>query len=230
MASSDTAGLSIPVPAGRRLYWALFLNSQLLIGALYVAFTAASAASLRLVAYAALWINGGVWVVANSRPDLTAVSTRTHHRALLVATGYFAALAVAGGLVGAGIGDTATGLRIAPLPPGYGPAVLYSGEWVTVNLLPNYLVGYAALAYLVYVTVIDAAGSAAAGLLGLFSCVSCSWPIIVSLASAVTGSGSLLVASVLQVSYGLSTAVFLLTAGLLYWRPAIFARFSPGTD
>ena len=113
MASSDTAGLSIPVPAGRRLYWALFLNSQLLIGALYVAFTAASAASLRLVAYAALWINGGVWVVVNSRPDLTAVSTRTHHRALLVATGYFAALAVAGGLVGAGIGDTATGLRIA---------------------------------------------------------------------------------------------------------------------
>jgi hypothetical protein len=96
---------------------------------------------------------------------------------------------------------------------------------VTINLQPNYLVGYAALAYLVYVTVIDAAGSAAAGLLGLFSCVSCSWPIIVSLISG----GSSVVASALQVSYGLSTLVFLLTAGLLYFRPAIFARLRAGT-
>jgi hypothetical protein len=219
MAAPNSGGLSIPVPPDRRLYWALFLNSQLLVGALYVALTAASVASLRLVGYAALWINGGVWVVANSRPDLTAVSTRTRRRALLVAAGYFAALAVAGGLVGVG-SEVASGLRIAPLPPGYGPALIYASDAVTINLQPNYLVGYAALAYLVYVTVIDAAGSAAAGLLGLFSCVSCSWPIIVSLVSG----GSSVVASALQVSYGLSTLVFLLTAGLLYFRPAIFAR------
>jgi|GEM_PF-6761984 hypothetical protein len=86
MAAPNSGGLSIPVPADRRLYWALFLNSQLLVGVLYVALTAASVASLRLVAYAALWINVGVWVVANSRPNLTAVSTRTRRRALLVAT------------------------------------------------------------------------------------------------------------------------------------------------
>ncbi|MFB6293715.1 MAG: hypothetical protein ABEH60_05590 [Halonotius sp.] len=220
MAAPNTSGLSIPLPTDRGLYWALFLNSQLLAGALYVAFTAARATPVKLVAFAAVWINVGVWVVANSRPDLTAVAARTRRRALLVAAGYFAALAVAGGLVGVG-SEAATGLRIAPLPPGYGPALLYSGEWVTINLQPNYLVGYAALAYLVYVTVIDAAGSAAAGLLGLFSCVSCSWPIIVSL---VSGGSSVLVTAALQVSYGLSTAVFLVTAGLLYFRPAIFAR------
>jgi len=130
-------------------------------------------------------------------------------------------LAVAGGLITVGVGEAATGLRIAPLPPGYGPALLYSGQQVTVTLMPNYLVGYVALAYLVYVTVIDAAGSAAAGLIGLFSCVSCSWPILASLISAITGGGSLLVTSALQVSYGLSTAVFLVTAGLLYWRPTV---------
>jgi len=224
MAATSDGGLSIPLPTGRRLFWALFLNSQLLLGALYVLFTPASAASVRLIAYGAIWINVGVWVVLNSRPE-GAVSTRTRRRGIAVGVAYFALLAFAGGLVGAGIGDAATGLRFAPLPPGYGPALLYSGELVTINLLPNYLIGYAALAYLVYVTVIDAAGSAAAGLLGLFSCVSCSWPIIASLASGITGSGSLLIASALQLSYGLSTAVFLLTAGLLYWRPTIFARF-----
>ena len=214
-----TGGLSIPVPTGRRLYWALFVNSQLLAGVLYVTLTAATASSLRLVAYAALWINVSVWVVVNSRP--TAATDRVRRRALAVAASYFALLAVAGGLVTVGIGAAATGLRIAPLPPGYGPALLYSGERITVTLMPNYLVGYAALAYLVYVTVIDATGSAAAGLIGLFSCVSCSWPIIASVVAAITGGGSLLVTSALQVSYGLSTAVFLLTAGLLYSRPTV---------
>ena len=72
-------------------------------------------------------------------------------------------------------------------------------------------------------TVIDATGSAAAGLLGLFSCVSCSWPILVSLLSG----GSPFLTAALQVSYGVSTLVFLLTAGLLYFRPAIFARLRP---
>lgn len=214
-----TGGLSIPVPTGRRLYWALFVNSQLLAGVLYVTLTAATASSLRLVAYAALWINVSVWVVVNSRP--ATATDRARRRALAVAGGYFALLAVAGGLLTVGVGEAATGLRIAPLPPGYGPALLYSGERITVTLMPNYLVGYAALAYLVYVTVIDATGSAAAGLIGLFSCVSCSWPIIASVVAAITGGGSLLVTSALQVSYGLSTAVFLLTAGLLYSRPTV---------
>jgi len=74
------------------------------------------------------------------------------------------------------------------------------------------------------VTVVDTAGSAAAGIIGLFSCVSCSWPIVAALASAVTGGSSILVASALQISYGLSTAVFVLTAALLYWRPTWQSR------
>lgn len=218
--ATTTGGLSIPVPTGRRLYWALFLNSQLLVAVLYVLLTTASFASLRLVVYAAIWINVSVWVVLNSRPAATA-APQIRRRALAIGGGYFALLAVAGGLITVGVGEAATGLRIAPLPPGYGPALLYSGQQVTVTLMPNYLVGYVALAYLVYVTVIDAAGSAAAGLIGLFSCVSCSWPILASLISAITGGGSLLVTSALQVSYGLSTAVFVVTAGLLYWRPTV---------
>jgi len=219
----DTSGapISIPLPAERWLYWALFCNTQLLGVSLYITLTRASLESLRLVGYGLLWLNVSAWVVTNTaRPPASRALKR---RALAIAVGYFALLAFAGGLVGVGIGEAATGLRIAYLPPGYGPAVLYSGAWVTINLLPIYLVGYTALSYLLYVTVLDAAGSAAAGLLGLFSCVSCSWPILVSLASAVAGSGSILAASALQVSYGVSTAVFVVTAALLYWRPRLFA-------
>ena len=215
--SDHGTGLSIPVPTGRRLYWGLFINSQLLALAVYVLLTPASLSSIRLIGYGLIWLNVSAWVIGNSQPEPSSAAVR--RRARVVAGGYFGLLLFAGGVVGAGIGDAATGFRIAWLPFGFGPAALYSGAVVTINLIPIYVVGYSALAYLVYDTVIEASGSAAAGLLGLFSCVSCSWPIIVSLASAVTGGSSILVASALQVSYGLSTGVFVLTAALLYWRP-----------
>ncbi|MFD1640891.1 DUF7546 family protein [Halohasta litorea] len=215
--SEQGTGLAIPVPTGRRLYWGLFINSQLFALALYVLLSPAGLGSARLVGYGLIWINVSAWVVANSQADPSTPAVR--RRGKLIAAGYFGLLLFAGGVVGAGIGDAATGFRIAWLPFGFGPAALYSGALVTINLIPIYLLGYGALAYLVYVTVVDTAGSAAAGLIGLFSCVSCSWPIVASLASAVTGGSSILVASALQISYGLSTAVFVLTAALLYWRP-----------
>ena len=218
---SNTSALSIPLPTGQRLYWALFLNTQLLAIGLYALVTPADLAITRLVGYALIWLNVSVWVVTNSHPR--AASDALRRRALLLAGGYLALLLFAGGVVGVGIGEAATGIRVAWLPFGFGPAVLYSGAAVTINLLPIYLIGYTALAYLVYVTVIDTAGSAAAGIIGLFSCVSCSWPIIFSVVSAVTGAGSVLAASALQISYGLSTAVFVVTAALLYWRPAVGA-------
>jgi uncharacterized membrane protein YraQ (UPF0718 family) len=73
----------------------------------------------------------------------------------------------------------------------------------------------------VYATAIDAAGAAISGILGFFSCVSCSWPIVASLASSVLGGGTALATTAFGASYDLSTAVFLLTVGLLYWRPLI---------
>ena len=78
--------------------------------------------------------------------------------------------------------------------------------------------GYLALAWLVYATVIDAAGSAVTGVLGLLSCVSCSWPILASLLTGIGGGGALAAAAQSQ-SYELSTVVFVVTVALLYWRP-----------
>jgi len=54
--------------------------------------------------------------------------------------------------------------------------------------------------------------------LGLLSCVSCTWPVLASLVGGVAG-GTGLAAAVTTQSYGLSTVVFCVTVGLLYWRP-----------
>ncbi|MFC7080732.1 DUF7546 family protein [Halorussus caseinilyticus] len=90
--------------------------------------------------------------------------------------------------------------------------------------MPYKLVGYVALAYLVYDTVLDTAGSAVSGVLGLVSCVSCTWPVIATLAAGVTGSGTAVAAAASEWSYTLGTVAFLLTVGLLRWRPSFGGR------
>jgi cytochrome c biogenesis protein CcdA len=57
------------------------------------------------------------------------------------------------------------------------------------------------------------------GILGLLSCVSCSWPILATLVTGVAGSGTAIAGAAYAQSYGLSTVVFVVTVGLLYWRP-----------
>ncbi|WP_129115055.1 DUF7546 family protein [Halegenticoccus tardaugens] len=198
------------------LYGGLLLNSVVLLTLAYVLFTEGSIEPLRYTVYGLLWVLVGAWAIL--RTDVAPAGRATKRKAAAVAAGYFVALAVAGGLV-AGAGHVATGFRIAWLPPGWGPALVYAGESVNLVLMPARVVGYVALAYLVYATVVDAAGAAVSGVLGLLSCVSCSWPIIASVATGVFGSGTALAASATALSYDLSTAVFLVTVALLYWRP-----------
>ena len=93
-----------------------------------------------------------------------------------------------------------------------------------MGVVPARRVGDLALSCLVYATVIDAVGAAISGLLGLFACVSCTWPIVASVATGVVGGGSAAATVALGFSYDLSTAVFLATVGLLYWRPRFTDR------
>jgi len=199
------------------LVGALVFNTGVVLALAYFALTDARLLDPRFTLYGILWVTVGALVLW--RTDLPVASAATRHRGLAVAAGYLALLAVAGGLVGPAPAGGGVGLRIAWLPPGWGPALLYSGALVNVTLMPAKVVGYLALAYLVYATVLDAAGTAVSGLLGLFSCVSCSWPILASLVTGAFGSGTALAAATTALSYDLSTAVFLLTVGLLYWRP-----------
>lgn len=192
------------------------LGLELLALILYYADPAVTLTAPRYAVYGLVWVNVGLAVLATL--DVAPASRRTRRRALAVAAAYLAALAVAGGLVGLSAGP-AGGVRIAWLPPGWGPALLYSGGGVAVVLMPARVVGYLALAALVYATVVDASGAGVVGLLGLLSCVSCSWPILAGLVSGLAGSGSALAAATAGLSYDLSTLVFLATVALLYWRP-----------
>jgi hypothetical protein len=201
--------------------WAAILNAELVVVLAYVAFISGPPESLRfllLLVYPFVWLNLSVW--ACWRVDSPAGPRR--QRALVggLAAGYFLVLSYFGGVVQPGNAEFATGLRVAlELPPGFSPALLFTGSLVTLNLLPFKVVGYLALSYLVYVTFLEAAGSAAAGVIGIFSCVSCTFPVVAGLVSGVTGGGAALAATIMQRSYWLSTVVFVVTVLLLVWRP-----------
>ncbi len=205
----------------RQFGWiVLFVNVQIVGVLAYYAFSDATLTQPRYTLYGLVWINLGALAVYKTKPP-AGIDFAVRRRSLAIAAGYFGLLAVFGGLVGTGMPEHADGFRIAWLPPGWGPAVVYAGPAVVIAITPAFLVGYAALAYLVYVTLLDAAGSAVAGLIGLLSCVSCTWPILAAVASSVLGGTGVLGATALNASYDLSTVIFVLTIGLLYWRPGI---------
>lgn len=196
----------------------LVINLELTAILLYIHLSNARFTEFRYVVYPWVWINIGAWAVLRTRTG--PATTRNRRLALGVALGYFALLAYVGGLIG--LGGMGTGLRIAWLPPGWGPALIYGGESFRLILVPFKVVGYLALTYLVYATILDAAGSAFAGLLGLLSCVSCTLPVVATLLTGVLGGTVGIAASgVYSVSYDLSTVVFVLSVGLLYWRPTL---------
>lgn len=213
----DRVGGRLP-PSRRLLWYALVLDVQLVAVALYYSLTSLRLAEPRYVVYGLLWIDVSLLVVARARPP-SGVPFETRRRALAAATAYFGLLAVAGGLVGTGLGEAAQGFRVAWLTPGWGPAVTYAGEHVSLVLVPAYVTGYAALSYLVYVALLATTRSAVGGILGMLSCVSCTWPVLAGVASTLFGGAGFLSTSAMQLPYDLSTAVFLVTVGLLYWRP-----------
>jgi len=228
MTETDTfrGGLARLAPSRLTLMWGgLLVLIELLAVLLYVRLAPVTPTAVRYYVYPFVWINVGVWaILATSSP---AASPERKRGAMAVAAGYFLVLAWAGGLIsrgyllqpGAPLETFQT--TLTTIPPGWGPAVLYDAGLVQVLFMPYKVVGYLALAYLVYVTVLDAAGSAVGGVLGLLSCVSCSWPVVASLVTGAVGSTSSVAVFVYSQSYGLSTAVFLVTVALLVWRPTI---------
>lgn len=201
------------------LRYALVLNLQFVAVALYYSFSSLRLTEPRYVLFGLLWINVGLLAVRSRRLP-SEIPFRTRRRALAVATAYFGLLAITGGLIGTGI-ESAGGLRVAWLTPGWGPALVYAGSNVSLVLMPAYVVGYAALAYLVYAALLETTRSAVGGVLGLLSCVSCTWPIVAAVGSTLVGGAGFLSTSAMQLSYDLSTVVFLATVALLYWRPGL---------
>jgi hypothetical protein len=201
---------------GALLYGAALLNGELALVLLYFAISSSVPTDPVFLAYPFVWINAALWGV--SRVGLPDASRRQYALAAAVGAAYFLLLGGVGGLYmfhGADLGA-----RIAWLSPGWGPALLYSGSALTVSLLPFKVIGYAALAYLVAVTVLDAARTGLAGLLGVFSCVSCTWPVAATLFTGVFGGASAVASVAQNEPYALSTVVFVSSVLLLAWRPA----------
>lgn len=215
--TSSPAGILPSFTRRDLLVAALVVNVELAAVVAYFVLTSASLASPLFTLYGLIWVNLAVVVFARYRPP--AVDTRTRRRGLAVALGYALLLAVFGGVVGVAPPRTTPGVELALLPPGWGPALIVNAGVAAAVLMPAKVLGYAALAYLLYGTVVDAAGAGIAGVLGLFSCVSCSLPILAGAATAVVGGGGFLVAAVGGIGYGPSTIVFVVTVALLWWRP-----------
>lgn len=220
----DTRRFDRFVPDRIVLLWgALLVLSELLAVLLFVLQPGITPTDPLIYVYPFVWINVGLWgVVVVSLPE-----AESHHRrgaALLVAAyvlvlGYAAGMLAPGGIP-PGVDGPFT-LKLANVPPGWGPSVTAYAPGFSVQLMPYQVVGYAALAYLVYATLLDAATSAAGGALGLLTCVSCSWPVLSSIVSGLVGSTAALTAAVYARPYGLATVAFVLTVVVLVWRPGV---------
>jgi len=220
----------IPHPAALRprhetLFWgALLTSAETAALAAYLAVADVTPVAVLPYLYPFVWLNASAWAL--SRVDPPAVSRRRRLLAAGIAVGYFLLLAFVGGV--ARFGGMGAGVRIAWLPPGWGPALLYSGTALTVVAVPYKVIGYATLAYLVGATIADAAGSALSGLVGLFSCISCTWPVVATVATTLFGGATAAAALATNQPYGLSTLIFLSAVGLLVWRPTLRGRKESG--
>lgn len=206
-------------------FWLWVVVAELLLVIGYFAFTSAEPTTLRYALYPFVWINVGCWSVLRTTP--APPDRRSRWLAVGIAVAYFIALAAVAGLIGirapSGLNQSA-GFRVVMASPGWGPAVAYTASSAYLVLVPYLVIGYGSLAYLVYATVLEAAEAAVSGLLGLASCVGCAFPVIASLVAGLAGGSSALTAAVYAFSIDISTAVFVLAVGLLYWRPG-FDRY-----
>lgn len=215
------------------LLGALLVNTQLLLFLAYHVLSPNDITGLVPVAVPLVWITVGAWALV--RTNVPAASQRQRTIGVAVAAAYFGLLGYFGGVWGPGVNSIPVGIDFAVLsaPPGWAPRLFVNlpvdginvlslqipFQGVRINLIPWQVVGYVALAYLVYAAVVDAAGSAISGVLGLLSCISCTWPVIATIATSVLGGTGAIAGVVYDQSYLLSTVVFVVTVGLLYWRP-----------
>jgi len=211
------------------LLWGLVLNTELASVLAYLSAAPVGEVDPVLLAVPFVWINVAVWAVLQT--DVPAATRRTRLAATGIGVAYFLVLGYAGGVFGAShshvISDGHTHATAALptldihwiLPPGWGPLLDVSWGGYQAMLFPFKVVGYAALAYLVYATLLDTVSRAVSGVVGLFACVSCAWPVLGSFVAAVFGSGSVVATVATNQPYRVSTLVFLSAVVLLVWRP-----------
>ena len=168
-----------------------------------------------------VWITVAGWVLWQTKTSAT--RRRYQIIAAAVAGGYLLILLYFSGL----IGPSTTHLELVTGPSGFGvdwgqslgwgPILLYTGNWIAVKVIPYQLIGYFALSYLVYDAILDFARSAVGGVMGLAACPVCTGPLIGLLLVGGSG-GSSTVLLVGLYAYEIATVLFVGTVALLYHR------------
>lgn len=216
-----TERLADLVPDRVVLLWgALLVLLELLAVTLFVAQPQVYVQNPLVLVYPFVWINVGLWAGYVVSPP----SAERHQRrgATLLVAAYLLVLGYAAGMLSAGGAPPDAGalsVRVASIPPGWGPYVTLYAPGFKLQAMPYQVIGYGALAFLLYATILEAATSAAGGVLGLLTCVSCSWPVLATLVSGLVGSAAGVAAAVYAWPYGLATVAYVLTMGVLVWRP-----------
>lgn len=176
--------------------------------------------SLDQVLYPIIWVGisvGALWLLPQTaRQSLGGGS-------ILVGVGYMLVLLWTAGLVTSPAGSP--GLSVHLGLPGWGPAVVYTADFLTVIVVPFLIVGYATLGVLAAVAFQTSWGAAGPGLIGLFACVSCSAPLLAAVAGSV-GAGSV-AAALTTAQYPVATAIFAVSAAAL---TAIARRGAPACE
>jgi len=217
----------IPRPRRSTIVWGLVLvNVQALFVLTYLAITGRSY-DLAFLLFPFVWIDVGLWALV--RTDPPAASARRRRIAAVLAAGYFLVLGFMGNMLALGPAfgsDTpAMGFEFVMYgiqPPGWTPYLLYNGQFLHVSVIPPYVIGFAALTYLFYATVLDASSLASLGIVGIFSCISCTMPLVAAVFTGAVGASSgALLSTVAPVAYEGGIVLFVVTVALLYWRPTL---------
>ena len=184
-----------------------------LLVAYFVLTPAIPTGELRYLVYPFLWINAGIWAARTVTPT----PANRRHRAVGVgiAALYLLLLLYLPGAIGSGTAGVATDFRVAMAAPGWGPVVALTSPLLRLYLVPFEVVGYVALAYLVYANALRTSRSTLSGALGLVTCVGCTVPILVPLVGALGGPATGLATTAYAWSYDLGTATFLVAIWLL---------------
>lgn len=212
--------------------WTLVLFTEFLLVAGYLAFSSTSADNLRYVVYPFVWINVGVLAAVSIDP--TPQNRRHWALAIVVAVGYYFVLLYTASNIGPNPLATEWSLSVSLTTPGWGPLLVATGPGFSLTPIPFEVIGYAALAFLLYANVLQISRSVLAGALGLVTCVGCTVPILAPAIGLLGGPASSLTTTAYQYSYDLGTVLFIVTVGILYASaartPPTIGRFDPRGD
>jgi len=216
--SDATASASDRLPGAVGLL-AIAIAVELLLVVVHFTVTSARVTRPLYVLVPFVWINAGLWAVF--RTEMPRATSDQHFAAATIAGGYLLLLLWITGLVSivTNVSPFAVGLTIGTGSPGWERISLIAPP-IGLVFVPYRVIGYVALAYLVYATLLETVRSAFAGAFGLLACVGCSFTVALSFGAAVLG-GSVGFAAVYAYSVELSTLAYLLAVGLLYWRPSL---------